>query len=115
MRWLLCPPTTLRFYLSNSFIQTVHLVTTSRGFDPAYRTLAPGAALAVVAWSFGPMPFRKMHAHAQFETSAVSVGASDMRSKTTTRPKQGFAAGVLENNSAPDQSWTKVVVSVTAR
>ena len=50
-------------------------MTTSRGFDPAYRTLAPGAALAVVAWSFGPMPFRKMHAHAQFETSAVSVGA----------------------------------------
>ena len=88
-------------------------MTTSQGW-PAYRTLAPGAALVVVAWSSAQYR-RKMHAHAQFETSAVSVGASDMRSKTTTRPKQGFAAGVLENNSAPDQSWTKVVVSVTTR
>ena len=95
--------------------EAVHFVPAARGFDAAYRTLAPGGAVAVVAWSFGPMPFRKMHAVAQVETSAVSIGVSDMRSKTTARPKQGFAAGVLENNTAPDQSWTKVVVSVTPR
>ena len=95
--------------------ESVHLVSSSSNFDPAYRTMAPGGALAMVCWSFGPMPFRKMHAHAQLETSAVSIGVSDMRSKTTARPKQGFAAGVLENNTSSDKSWTKLVVSVTTR
>ena len=83
-------------------------------FDPAYRTLAPGGALAVVCWSFGPS-FSVKCMLMQLETSAVSIGVSDMRSKTTARPKQGFAAGVLENNTSSDKSWTKLVVSVTTR
>jgi hypothetical protein len=61
--------------------QACHLLTEPHSFDKHFRTLAPGGALLLVAWSFGPSPFKKQHVAASLATSAAALNVSDMRAK----------------------------------
>lgn len=61
--------------------QACHLLTANNTFNEHYRTLAPGGALMLVAWSFGPSPFKKQHVVVSLSTSAADVNVSDMRAK----------------------------------
>jgi len=86
-------------------------------FDRASRSLQPGGALAVCAWSFGPNPFKKQHVLVTLDTAAVSVSASDMKSKCGCGTAKGaFSAGLLENAAGGGaRDWARVVVSVGSR
>jgi len=79
----------------------------------------------VVAWSFGPNPFKKQHVLVTLDTGATTVSASDMKSKCGCGPARGgFSAGLLENASGggagmlgggATREWARVVVSVGSR
>ena len=61
--------------------QACHLLKSSSSFNEHYRTLAPGGAVMLVAWSFGPSPFKKQHVVVSLSTSAADVNVSDLRAK----------------------------------
>lgn len=79
----------------------------------------------MVAWSFGPNPFKKQHVLVTLDTGATAVSASDMKSKCGCGPARGgFSAGLLENaagggagmlGGGETREWARVVVSVGSR
>lgn len=84
-------------------------------YEIASKSLLPGGSLFVLAWSFGPNPFKKQHVLFSFDTSAAQMICSDMRSKCNATGKDGFIAGLVESAVGDDKEWSKLVVSVTSR
>ena len=84
-------------------------------FDRAHRTLRPGGAALLVAWSFGLNPFKKQHVMVSLETSACVVVAPDMRSKMGARAMEGFSSGLLESSGSENKERAKAMASLAAR